>query len=160
VDEPTRPNGASALAATSVLASAATGAQARANGERAEFTTANAYTIEQTNERAAAPQDYGDDDDGAPIGPSEEEEAAFLAEEDPSSHLFGAASVSRAEKAFSARVEADVAEKNFGSLPNLDELRTRIAPEILGLMEELFRAKLTRVVRVSARDLKGAKRSQ
>jgi len=51
----------------------------------------------------------------------------------------------------SARVEAELIS---GPLPSLDELRERISPKILGLMDELFRAKLTRVVRVNERDLK------
>jgi len=119
------------------------------------------------------PDDY--DDGGAPIGPSEEEEAAFLASEDSSSHFSGGASESstllsgvrllatRALASAATGVQARAAdvednEKQSGPLPNLEELRGRIAPEVLGLMEELFRAKLTRVVRVSERDLKEVKR--
>jgi len=173
---PTRPNGFPALATTSVLASATTGAQVRPNDERAPFASANAYTVEPPNDRArdiAPEEDYGDDD-GAPVGPSEEEEAAFLAE-DSSSHFSDGASESSTHssgmrllatsalasaatgvQARAAHVEDD--EKNSGPLPSLEALRGRISPEILGLMEELFRAKLTRVTRVSKRDLKEAKR--
>jgi len=104
------------------------------------------------NETDAVPDTY--DDGGAPIGPSEEEEAAFLAAEGSSSHSFNTGPL-----ASGARVEAGVDERASGPLPSLDELRARISPEVLGLMEELFRAKLTRVVRVNQRDLKEAKRS-
>jgi len=98
---------------------------------------------------------YGNDD-GAPIGPSQEEEAAFLANEagDSSFHSTG----THAWESPGARVGGD--EAASGLLPSLEELRGRISPEILGLMEELFRAKLTRVVRASERDLKEAKRSR
>jgi|GEM_PF-2857707 len=104
------------------------------------------------NEMGAVPDAY--DDGGAPIGPSEEEEAAFLANEggDSSLHSAGAHSWDFA----GARVDGD--ETASGPLPSLDELRAKISPEVLGLMEELFRAKLTRVTRVNPRDLKEAKR--
>jgi len=138
-----RPSGFSARATT--------GAQARANGERAEF--APAPNLQ--NETAPGPDGY--DDGGAPIGPSEEEEAAFLANEgaDASSHFSGGASESSTRSlgtASLARAEND--EKVSGPLPSLEELRAKISPEVLGLMEELFRAKLTRVSRVPAKVLK------
>ncbi|KXU36358.1 hypothetical protein AXK12_03490 [Cephaloticoccus capnophilus] len=155
VNEPTRPSGISALATTSgARVRAATSGAAQSDAVRDEFAAADARAIVRANDRlqGIAPEAYGDDD-GAPIGPSEEEEAAFLAE-DSSSHFSGGTSESSTRSLgtrLSARVEAEVIS---GPLPSLDELRERISPEILGLMDELFRAKLTRVVRVSERDLK------
>gem|GEM_PF-4384948 len=51
---------------------------------------------------------------------------------------------------------AEDIERAAGPLPHLDALREQVPPEILGLMEELFRAKLTRVVRVPPAALKTA----
>jgi len=143
----------------------------RGNRERVQPAAATAHAADRSSERdsGTVPEGYGDDG-GAPIGPSEEEEAAFLAE-DSSSHFSGGASESStlssgvrllatSALASAARVEADDNERPSGPLPSLETLRAKISPEILGLMEELFRAKLTRVVRVSERDLKEAKRSR
>gem|GEM_PF-1077019 len=158
---PTRPNGSSA----------------RSDAEQVEFTTAAAPVPAHTPERTSvldsgtAPEDHYGDADGAPIGPSEEEEAAFLANEQSSTDFIGAASLSRVGEeattsaiASASRIEVGVNgtgldEKVSGPLPSLEDLRGRISPEVLGLMEELFRAKLTRVTRVNKRDLKGAKHS-
>jgi len=159
---PTRPNGFPALAH-----------DARAQFASVGATSAQVWTARQ-EDNGITPDDY--DDGGAPIGPSEEEEAAFLASEDSPSHFSGGASESSTHssgmrllatsalasaatgvQARAAHVVEDD-EKNSGPLPNLEELRGRITPEVLGLMEELFRAKLTRVTRVSKGDLKEAKR--
>jgi len=139
VNEPNRPDGFSARATT--------GAQARANAARDELEAAPA----RQNEPAPALDGY--DDGGAPIGPSEEEEAAFLANEsdDSSSHSQGV------HLSGDVEVSAEDPENHSGPLPNLETLRAKISPEVLGLMEELFRAKLTRVTRVNKRDLKEAK---
>jgi len=150
VNASTRPSGFSARAAT--------GAQARSSDDRAQFATA------PNPQNEPVPDVY--DDGGAPIGPSEEEEAAFLAsEQDSSSHSSGVhllatstlASAATGVQARAAHVEDN--EKQSGPLPSLEELRAKISPEVLGLMEELFRAKLTRVTRVNPRDLKEVKRS-
>jgi len=112
-----------------------------AEGAAAELVPAAAFVPETI---------YDYDDGGAPIGPSEEEESAFLAEASSQTGYGDLEALARSEDE----------ERSAGPLPSLDELRGRIAPEVLGLMEELFRAKLTRVQRVNKRDLKEAKRSQ
>lgn len=86
-------------------------------------------------------------DDGAPVGPSEGEEAAFLAEQREQG--FGApASGAAAAKA----AAPDPDEKT--PLPPLDDLVNRIPAATRELMDELFRAKFVTVKRVPKSALK------
>ena len=78
----------------------------------------------------------------APVGPSSEEEAAFLAEERENGYAPPAAT----------QPVADV-EKS-GSLPPLEDLVKRIPMPTRDLMEELFRAKFVTVKRVPKSALK------
>lgn len=81
----------------------------------------------------------------APVGPSPEEEAAFLSEE-------------RFQEAASAPLSVAAAaepEEPAGALPKLDELVNRIPAPARALLEELFRAKFVTVKRVPKAALKG-----
>lgn len=86
-------------------------------------------------------------DEGAPTGPSESEESAFLAEQREQG--FVAPSPSQANAA-----SPEVEEKK-GPLPPLDDLVARIPPATRELLDELFRAKFVAVKRVPAAALKG-----
>ncbi|KXU36645.1 hypothetical protein AXK11_03695 [Cephaloticoccus primus] len=95
----------------------------------------------------AASASFAAPDDDVPIGPSEEEESAYLAEEAASGYGRGAGfGLSAAE----GEPEATFA----GPLPSLASLQEKISPATLALIDELFRAKFTRVQRVHAKDLK------
>lgn len=85
-------------------------------------------------------------DDGAPVGPSDGEESAFLAE--------------RREQGFSAPTAptraavADSEPDDKKPLPPLDDLVQRIPAETRQLMDELFRANFVTVKRVPKSALK------
>ena len=83
-----------------------------------------------------------DVEESAPIGPSADEEAAFLAEQRDASPA-------------SALAATEPEEETPGDLPALDELVKRIPPEVLGVMDELFRARFVKVERVAKKALKG-----
>lgn len=83
-------------------------------------------------------------DEGAPVGPSEGEESAFLAEQREQGFH------SPASKAAVATEEPE--EK--GALPPLDDLVNRIPAATRELMDELFRAKFVTVKRVPKSALK------
>ena len=80
------------------------------------------------------------EDDGAPVGPNDEEDSVFLGEATES-------------HGGSAPVET-TAEEPSGALPALEELVKRIPENTLKTMDELFRAKFVRVQRVPAKNLK------
>ncbi len=80
------------------------------------------------------------EDEGAPVGPSDEEESALLGEETESD--------TASAKAVSP------AEAPDGELPDLEDLVKRIPGETMKILDELFRAKFVRVQRVSDRNLK------
>ena len=90
----------------------------------------------------------GDGEASAPVGPSEAEEAAFLAEQAASEASFQAA---RAAPVTAA--EADAADGK--PLPPLDDLVARIPAPTRALFDELFRAKFITVKRVPRAALKG-----
>lgn len=85
-------------------------------------------------------------EEGAPVGPTDGEEAAFLAEQREQG--FGAPTPAKRPVA-----TTEVEEK--GPLPPLDDLVQRIPPATRELMDELFRAKFVTVKRVPASALKG-----
>lgn len=87
-------------------------------------------------------------DDGAPVGPSDGEESAFLAEQREQG--FSTPAVPRGAKSDAAEDEAD----NKTALPPLDDLVNRIPPETRQLMDELFRAKFVTVKRIPKSALK------
>lgn len=80
--------------------------------------------------------------DDAPSGPSEEEESSYLAEQSNNSDMS------------SSVPAAEVTDEN---LPAMEELNKRIPPEVLSKIDELFRAKFARVLRVSEKSLKQTK---
>lgn len=83
-------------------------------------------------------------DDGAPVGPSEGEEAAFLAEQR-----------SAAEPGGPRRAEPTALDDGAGEpLPPLEDLVERIPAETRALLDELFRAKFVTVKRVPKSALK------
>lgn len=84
-------------------------------------------------------------DEGAPVGPSEGEEAAFLAEQ----RAQGIASPAPANRASET---ADASDQN--PLPPLEDLVKRIPPATRQLMDELFRANFVTVKRVPKSALK------
>ncbi len=79
----------------------------------------------------------------APVGPSPEEEAAFLAEQRTNEPSFRA-----------PPPVAETAPEPSGPLPPLEELVQRIPAPSRELLEELFRAKFVTVKRVPASALK------
>lgn len=81
-------------------------------------------------------------EDGAPVGPSEGEEAAFLAEQ------------RTAEPAYGPRQNGAAAEEPVGPLPPLEDLVSRIPAPTRALVDELFRAKFVTVKRVPRSALK------
>lgn len=87
-------------------------------------------------------------DDGAPVGPNDGEESAFLAEQRAQGFVSPAAP--RGAKSDAAEDDAD----SKVALPPLDELVNRIPPETRQLMEELFRAKFVTVKRIPKTALK------
>ncbi len=78
----------------------------------------------------------------APVGPSSEEEAAFLAAEGGGSPVPLAAS------------STSDAEEDTGELPPMEDLITRIPGAARELMEELFRARFITVKRIPKAALK------
>jgi hypothetical protein len=86
-------------------------------------------------------------EDGAPVGPSESEEAAFLAEQATT----GGGGVTEGRTA----PAAEEAETPTGELPPLEELVNRIPAPTRQVMDELFRAKFVTVKRVPKSALKG-----
>lgn len=83
-------------------------------------------------------------DDDAPVGPSADEEAAFLAE-NPAE-----AAAIRTARAAPGEDEKEPA----GELPPLEDLVKRIPMPTRDLMDELFRARFVTVKRVPASALK------
>lgn len=83
-------------------------------------------------------------DDGAPLGPDEVEESAFLAEQ----RAQGFAPTGP------AAAQAAPEPETGGSLPPLDELVNRIPESTRQLMDELFRARFITVRRVPKSALK------
>jgi hypothetical protein len=86
------------------------------------------------------------EEEAAPAWPGEAEEASFLAGERGSS---AAGAVPTGGPAAPPLPTVDTAEvADISPPPPLEELVQRIPPEIREAMEELFRAKFTRVTRV------------
>jgi hypothetical protein len=85
-------------------------------------------------------------DDGAPVGPADAEESAFLAEQREQ----GYSAPTTPNRAAAAEAEPD----DKASLPPLDELVQRIPPATRQLMDELFRANFVTVKRVPKSALK------
>ncbi len=84
-------------------------------------------------------------DEGAPIGPSEGEESAFLAEQRTQGYA----------TPLPAKGQEPAAEPDDKApLPPLEDLVNRIPPATLQLMDELFRAKFITVKRVPKAALK------
>ena len=83
-------------------------------------------------------------DDSVPIGPSAEEEAAFLSQDRTSEQFYGQAP--KAENLEPATGET--------SLPPMEDLVKRIPAPARELMEELFRARFVTVKRVPQSALK------
>ena len=81
-------------------------------------------------------------DSEAPSGPSEAEESAYIAGQAKGPYLS------------SSRPVAQAIDEN---LPAMEELNKRIPPEVLTKIDELFRAKFARVLRVSEKNLKQTK---
>jgi hypothetical protein len=90
-------------------------------------------------------------DESAPVGPSESEEAAFLAEQSEQGYA-PPRPASAANGKEPGAGEADTAEKT--PLPPLDDLVNRIPEATRQLMDELFRAKFVTVKRVPKSALK------
>lgn len=89
-------------------------------------------------------EERGEDFAETNVWPSENEEAAFLAE-----------ARERGEKVVPvAREVVEEAEENQQPLPSLDELVNRIPAETRELLDELFRARFVAVRRVKKTDLK------
>tara|TARA_Y100000385_G_scaffold290951_1_gene366268 strand:- start:3211 stop:3546 length:336 start_codon:yes stop_codon:yes gene_type:complete len=86
---------------------------------------------------AKAPRIRIETEEDAPVGPSEEEESGYLASE-----------VTLEESSWSSTEVEDE------DLPKMEDLNQRIPPKVLGQIEELFRAKFTKVQRVSEDSLK------
>lgn len=85
-------------------------------------------------------------DDGAPVGPSEGEEASFMAEQREQGFSISVATASR------AAVDSEPDDKK--SLPPLDDLVQRVPAGVRQLMDELFRANFVTVKRVPKSALK------
>jgi hypothetical protein len=99
-------------------------------------------------EKPAAPSGEPIEEEAAPAWPGEAEEASFLSGERASSAAGAVATGSPAPAVDTAEV-ADT-----GQPPPLEELIQRIPSEIREAMEELFRAKFTRVTRVRVSEKK------
>ena len=85
-------------------------------------------------------------DDSEPANwPDESAESAFLSE-----------ARERGETVTPAKAKVEIAdETDAKALPSLDELVQRIPPEIRETLDDLFRAKFTKVKRIPAKALKG-----
>lgn len=79
----------------------------------------------------------------APVGPSADEESEYLNSANGVGELPLAATANEVEE-----------DEPAGELPNLADLNKRIPAEALALMDELFRAKFSKVQRVPAKLLK------
>ncbi len=86
-------------------------------------------------------------DDGAPVGPSDGEEASFIAEQREQG-FSAPATANRAAGAAEAEPDAKT------PLPPLDDLVQRVPPGVRQLMDELFRANFVTVKRVPKSALK------
>jgi len=100
---------------------------------------ANGFAVPEAPEEDSA---EAVEDESAPVGPSADEEADYLAEQ-----KFAPASIAPTPPA-----DDDAAEK--GDLPGMDELVKRVPAAVLTMMDELFRAKFVKVQRVPKRALK------
>ena len=89
-------------------------------------------------------------DEGAPVGPADGEEAAFLAEQ--REHGYSAPANGRAANGTGAGASDDPEDK--APLPPLDDLVNRIPAGTRQLMDELFRARFVTVKRVPKSALK------
>lgn len=100
-------------------------------------------------EPETGPVDRGDaevgEDEGAPAGPSLDEEMALQAEENGDVVAVPVTLPTVPE-------EADPAPR--GELPAMDELIKRIPAEVQDTLDELFRAKFVKVERVAKKHLK------
>lgn len=85
-------------------------------------------------------------DDGAPVGPSEGEEASFVADQREQGF--------RAPAAASRAAASEPEPEAKAPLPPLDELVQRVPPGVRQLMDELFRANFVTVKRVPKSALK------
>lgn len=93
------------------------------------------------------------EEDSAPIGPTEEEESAFLANENAMGN--GDAPDGRTRMAGGIALPAAGEEDEpVGGLPAMEALVKRIPAEVLSTMDELFRAKFATVQRVPKKSLK------
>ncbi len=97
---------------------------------------------------AAAPSAVEEviDEGEAPIGPTEAEEAAYLAEQGPT--VVGVAQVP------SGGSDAVEPEEAPAKLPAIEDLVQRIPAETREALDELFRARFVRVQRVPGKALK------
>ncbi len=86
---------------------------------------------------ATAPRTRIETEEDAPVGPSEAEESGYMASE-----------VTPEESSWSAATEGD------DDLPKMEDLNPRIPQKVRDQIEELFRAKFTKVQRVSEENLK------
>ena len=86
-------------------------------------------------------------EDDAPIGPSEDEESAFLAEQREQGHAGGASNAA-------AKSQDEAEPDPTTPLPPLDDLVSRIPEKTRELMDELFRARFITVKRVPKSALK------
>lgn len=86
---------------------------------------------------ANAPRTRIETEEDAPFGPSEEEESGYLPSE-----------VTPEESSLSSTESVDE------DLPKMEDLNQRIPKKVLGQIEELFRAKFTKVHRISEDSLK------
>ena len=93
----------------------------------------------------SAPVATSSADDGAPVGPSTEEEASFLAEQRETGGLPPPLQIARTE----------TVEKEAGPLPPLEDLVNQIPAATRELMDQLFRAKFVTVRRIPESALKG-----
>ena len=92
---------------------------------------------------AGAPDEGGFLDDG-PVWPSEDAESAFRAE----------ARERGEEVAVEAALDSAEAEEEKRAVPALDELMPKLPESVRDTLEELFRAKFVRVIRVRKKDLR------
>lgn len=75
------------------------------------------------------------DDEGAPVGPSEGEEASYYSQK-------------------RAVIPVPIEDEIDATLPALADLSKRLSPKILTKIDEMFRAKFVRVRRVREENLK------
>ncbi len=87
-------------------------------------------------------------DEGAPVGPSEDEESSFLAEQREQGRAAPAVAGGKGKTADEPEPDASA------PLPPLDDLVNRIPEKTRELMDELFRARFVTVKRVPKSALK------